>query len=88
MNRSEVYAVINGERDHQDRKWGTIDERPKEVGSWLTLLRAILTKAETEWATANVDDCALSEIRKLAATAVACMEQHGAIDRESDMLPG
>ena len=82
MERSEVYAVIDSERDYQDRKWGTIDQRPKQVGSWLTLMRAILTEAEMEWAHTDGDHTALDEIRKLAATAIACMEQHGATKRK------
>jgi hypothetical protein len=87
MHRYEVYSVVDGERDYQDRKWGTIDERPKQVGSWLTLMRAILTEAEMEWAHTNGDHTALEEIRKLAATAVSCMEQHGAPLRMNDPVP-
>ena len=86
MNRETVYAIIDTERGYQDRKWGTIDQRPKQVGSWLTLMRAILTEAEKEWAHTDGDHTALDEIRKLAATTVACMEQHGAVGRYK--IPG
>ena len=81
MNRSEVYAAIDSERDYQDRKWGTTEQRPKQVGSWLTLLRVILTDAEREWHGASGDEQALHELRKLAATATACLEQHGVPSR-------
>jgi hypothetical protein len=87
MERSQVYLVVDGERDYQDRKWGTIDQRPKQVGSWLTLMRAILTEAEMEWAHTNGDHTALDEIRKLAATTIACMEQHGAVRRMNVAVP-
>lgn len=87
MKRKDVYVVIDGERNYQDQKWGTIDQRPKQVGSWLTLMRAILTKAEMEWAHSNGDHFALEEIRKLAAVAIACMEQHGAPLRMTDPVP-
>ena len=82
MERSEVYSVIDGERDYQDRTWGTIEQRPKQVGSWLTLMRHCLTKAETEWATTRGDEYALDEIRKVVAVGIACMEQHGAMRRK------
>jgi hypothetical protein len=81
MERKEVYSIINDERVFQDRKWGTIQERPKQVGSWLTLMRYILTKAEADWSTSIGDYDALDEIRKVVAVGVACMEQHGAVPR-------
>ena len=87
MERSEVYLVVDGERDYQNRKWGTIDERPKQVGSWLTLMRHCLTKAESDWATSRGDESALDEIRKVVAVGVACMEQHGAVKRKPAEQP-
>lgn len=81
MERKEVYSVVNDERVYQDRRWGTIEERPKQVGAWLTLMRHLLTKSESDWATSRGDYDALDEIRKLVAVGVACMEQHGAVAR-------
>lgn len=82
MNRSDVYACIDGERDYQDRKWGSPQQRPKQVGAWLTLMRALLTRAESEWAVSDGDTEALEQIRKVTAVGVACMEQHGAVERK------
>lgn len=87
MERSEVYAVVDGERDYQNREWGTIEQRPKQVGSWLTLMRHCLAKAESNWATSRGDESALHEIRKLVAVGVACMEQHGAVKRQTAEPP-
>lgn len=87
MERSQVYSFIDSERSYQDRKWGTIEQRPKQVGAWLTLMRVILTEAESAWAHTDGDHPALNEIRNLAATAVACMEQHGAVSRAQPELP-
>lgn len=81
MDRDKVYLVIDHERDYQDNKWGTIEERPKQVGAWLTLMRFLLTKAEENWATNDGDELAMHEIRKLTAVGIACMEQHGAVKR-------
>src|SRR4051812_24507266 len=81
-NRNEVFEAIIGERKFQDRKWGTIDQHPHEVGGWLTLMRKLLTDAEAAWSASNGDRGALDEVRKLLAVGVACCEQHG-IERRS-----
>ena len=83
MNRQEVYEAIDSERDYQNQKWGSPNQRPKQVGSWLTLMRAILAKAEAEWAVSDGDNEALEIIRKFTAVGVACMEQHGVQKRKA-----
>ena len=80
INR-DVLNVIHDERVFQNRKWGTIEEHPHEVGGYLTLMRKLLTDAEVAWSTKRGDIGALEEIRKVVAVGVACMEQHGAIPR-------
>jgi len=77
VERQQVYIVVDGERDWQDRKWGTVAKHPHEVGGWLTIMRKLLTDAEAAWASSNSDTTALSEIRKVIAVGVACAEQHG-----------
>lgn len=77
MQREKVYESIDSERDHQDRKWGTVQEHPHEVGGWLTLMRKLLSDAEVAWAGSNGDYKALLELRKVLAVGVACAEQHG-----------
>jgi hypothetical protein len=74
--RTRAYAAIDGERDWQDRKWGTPEQRPHEVGAWLTLMRKHLADAEAAWAGANNDGGALNSLRKVLAIGVACAEQH------------
>lgn len=81
-DREHVIGVINAERDYQNMKWGTIKDHPHEVGSWLTIIRTLLTKAELEYTSKRGDQGALDELRKVAATAMACMEQHGAVSRK------
>ena len=81
MTRERVYGAIDSERSFQDRKWGTIEEHPHEVGGWLTIMRALLRDAEAAWTTRASDYDALSEIRKVIATGVACCEQHGVSTR-------
>ena len=77
LERIKVYESIDSERYYQDRKWGTVEQYPHEVGGWLTLMRKLLTGAEAAWAGSNGDYKALLELRKVLAVGVACAEQHG-----------
>ena len=85
--RQEVYAVIDGERDYQ-RKW----EDPALTDSggrhseteFLVYIQDYVNEALHE-ATRKPDPEAfkfcLNSLRKIAALAVAAMEQHGAVAR-------
>lgn len=75
--RTKVLAAIASERAHQDRKWGTIDEHPHEVGAWILIAQATLDQAARAWQSRNGDYSALVELRKVAAVVFACLEQHG-----------
>lgn len=77
MERTRVYEAIDSERNHQDFKWGKIQDHPHEVGGYLTLMRKLLGDAEQAWSTAAGDYGGLEEIRKVIAVGVACCEQHG-----------
>lgn len=76
-----VFAVIVDERNHQDKKWGTIEEHPHEVGSWLTILDQLVEDAKRAYMSQRGDAGALDEIRKVVGVGVACMEQHGVVHR-------
>lgn len=76
MQREKIYEAIDSERQYQDRKWGTVEQHPHEVGGYLTLMRKLLTDAEAAWASSNGDYSAMNEIRKVLAVGVACAEQH------------
>lgn len=79
--RTKVYSAIDTERDFQDRKWGTIENHPHEIGGWLTIMRTLLTEAEKSWTTRSNDYLALEAVRELLAVGVACCEQHGITTR-------
>ncbi len=81
--RQEVFSVITDERVFQDRKWGTVEDHPHEVGSWLTILRQLLNDAERAYMSQRGDIGALDEVRKVVAVGVACMEQHGPVGRKA-----
>ena len=81
--RQEVFSVIGDERVFQDRKWGTVEQHPHEVGSWLTIMRKLLRDAEDAFQSQRGDVGALDEVRKVVAVGVACMEQHGPVRRKA-----
>lgn len=89
MNREEVYKLIDGERGYQDslgkdRKSGT----KHTPGDYATMLARYLIHLQIAWtdnsgATQEGKDAYLSVVRKIAAIAVHCMEDHGAPPRKS-----
>lgn len=80
--RKDVFSAVSDERVYQDRKWGTIEEHPHEVGSWLTIMRQLLNDAERAYMSQRGDFGAIDELRKVVAVGVACMEQHGTVPRQ------
>lgn len=87
IQRSEVYAAIDGERDYQDAQKGNAARHEgaptiQPVGEVLTYVRKCLRDAEEaayRGATGAKD--ALPFVRKIAALSVYCMENHGAPKR-------
>lgn len=84
IEQEHALTAILGERAYQDAKWGTIEERPKQVGAWMTLMRKLLRDAEDACATSDNDQGALGELRKVVAVGLACFEQHGVPVRDVD----
>jgi hypothetical protein len=89
MKIDDVFNAIVSERVYQARKWGirqddeTFVERQHSVGDFLVYMRSYLDKAFAQATNETDDFWPLEEIRKVAALAVACMEQHGASCRGS-----
>lgn len=79
IDRRDVYDVVDGERDYQDRKWGA--SRGHEVGAWIAIMETLLDDARRAWSENSGDWPALDEMRKVVAVGVACMEQHGTVRR-------
>lgn len=77
-SRKEVYLAINNERDNQDEKYGTLDVKKQSVAGYLMILEAEIAEAKAGWMkNKEGKHSALSEIKQVAATAVACLEQYG-----------
>lgn len=77
----EVLSAVQDERVYQNRKWGTTDHHPHEVGGYLTIIRKLSADADAAWSSARGDIAALDEVRKIIAVGIACLEQHGPVPR-------
>lgn len=76
--REQVYKAIDGERDYQDSLGcDRTDGSDKTVGDYITMLSTYQRRAADNWTNVPGNRAALHEIRKIAAIAVRCMEEHG-----------
>lgn len=83
MTRADVYAVLDGERDYQDARWGgTLSgERPgdgsRSVDEFVLYMEGYMREA-VHLASHSADkNTTLDVLRKVVALGVACFEQHG-----------
>jgi hypothetical protein len=89
-SRGDVYAAIDGERAYQDSLWPRTDRQDDTptskltIGEYVLMLEDYATQARAVWRTEKKPEAnTLHVVRKLAAIAVNCMEQHGAPRRAS-----
>lgn len=80
--KKQIIDAIDRERDHQDRKWGELSERPMSVGHWLLVMEAELDEAKEGFVKTGMDSPALRELLQVVAVGIACLEQHGVVERE------
>ncbi len=83
-DRSEVYEAIDTERTYQRAVWGNDGvDNPLSIGEFILMLEELTSQARGLWIKeAKPEVQTLNHIRKIAAAAVNCMEQHGAPKRE------
>lgn len=73
-----VMEAIKKERQHQDEKWGSLDEKNQSIAGFLQILQGELYEAQLGWLKNREGrHSALAEILQVATVAVACLEQHG-----------
>lgn len=86
--RQAIFDAISQERDYQDSKWTADVTRTAGKHSIHEYMSFISDyAAEANWAFCRLpaphcDHIAIHTMRKIAALAVACMEQHGVLTRE------
>ena len=85
MTRSEVYHLINGEREYQDNLWGDLYDPNWSPSDWLIFIGWYLEEARNGLkGCANVAEGRekqMNSIRKIAALAVAAMENNDTPNR-------
>ena len=77
--RQKVYVAISRERASQDKEWGTTGHA---VGEWLLILESELAEAKRAWVKGHGYRDMLAEVLQVATDAVACLEEHGLVERE------
>jgi len=81
MERTEVYKLIDGERDYQNKLWNsdtTISQGQHSVAEWLVYMQDYLSQAMnvcTRHADPYARDEAMKIVRKIAGMCVCAMEQ-------------
>lgn len=92
INRQYVYLAIDSERDYQDFLKKDRTSNPTDgtrsidhtVGDFVTMMQQYQNNMVAAWTNNPGDEEALHVMRKIAAIAVNCMEQHGALHRSID----
>lgn len=77
-DHKEVIAVVDGELLYQHAKFG---ENPHEIDAFATYIRHYSKILDETATTPNTPEAKLTVVRKIAALAIRCMEQHGAPPR-------
>lgn len=85
--RIEVYAAIDSERSYQNDKYPVVNGISASPEGFLLVLEELLTQARADVTRGKLPPLGdgsgiLPHLRKIAATAVRAMEQHGAVRRE------
>ena len=75
-----IGLALTKERRYQDRKYGSPTKRGLTVPQYLEIARAELDEAQASAADGDEEN-ALRELLQVAAVAVACLEQHGVVER-------
>jgi hypothetical protein len=77
-----VFEAIEREREYQDNKWGPADGvGARSISDFLLILRAELKEAEEAWVSSQGDMDVLLEILQVVSVGVACLQQHGVMER-------
>lgn len=74
MERKSVYALIDNEREYQERTWPSNDGHAHSEHAIL-LLEGYVTKAREAWLTSKSELPVLQQLAKVAAIAVRGLEK-------------
>jgi hypothetical protein len=80
IDRQEIFEVIEDERIYQDNKWKK-PQHSHSVTEYLVFISHYVNDAMKKVSTMDGEKEALPNIRKIAALAVAAMEENGVSKR-------
>jgi hypothetical protein len=75
VQREEVFSVVADELQYQYELFGS---NPHEIDAFATYIRRYSAELDLVVTMPNTPEAKLAVVRKIAAIAVRCMEQHGA----------
>lgn len=85
VSRQDVYAVIDGERDYQDKQKGNAlrhaNQPPMTPGELILCMEKCLSDAREAWYKPDGGTGCLEHVRKVTALGVQTMERWGAPSR-------
>lgn len=79
--RFDIWAAILNERNYQDEKWGHPDHHPHSIFEWIGIMEREIAEVKEAFFQRSADEEMLGEILQVVAVGVACMEQHGIVER-------
>ena len=83
MTRKQVYSVLDGEREYQNKKWGgESHDQQHGVNDFIVYMKHHLDKAITKASTELSNEGSLEELRKVTALGIACFEILGVPERK------
>jgi len=84
MERKQVYAVLDGERDYQNSLNPDWCHKGKPtIEAELLMMEEYLKRARTSWVTKYGDTSAgLAEMRSVVAIGIRCFENYGVPERK------
>jgi hypothetical protein len=79
MKREDVYKLIDGERDYQEKRWKdglrAVPDNQKSVAEWIIYMETLLNDTKNKVYYLDKEG-ALEFIRKTTAVGVACLENN------------
>ena len=77
-----ILPAIRRERDYQDNKWGTIESNPHSIYEWIGIMERELAEAKDAFFKRPSESEMLREVLQVVSVGVACLEQHGVVERQ------
>jgi len=78
---NDVFLAIERERRYQEEKYGTVIDNPFSIYEWIGIMEKELEEAKVSFFDRPANPLMLQEILQVISVGVACLEQHGIVER-------